>query len=99
MVARFARPRRAVKPQCRAARRRRGLDSESADRAINVTAMRVVVGQCPRDQVPDFTDQQGVEPQVPANLLPFFLGWIYPRERRPVPRTLFLAEAQKEQCR
>jgi phytanoyl-CoA hydroxylase len=40
-----------------AARRRRGLDSESADRAIiNVTAMRVVVGHCPRDQVPDFTD-------------------------------------------
>jgi hypothetical protein len=33
-----------------------GLDSESADRAIiNVTAMRVVVGHCPRDQVPDFT--------------------------------------------
>jgi hypothetical protein len=39
-----------------AARRRRGLDGESADRAIiNVTAIRVVVGHCPRDQVPDFT--------------------------------------------
>jgi hypothetical protein len=43
-----------------AARRRRGLDSESADRAIiNVTAMRVVVGHCPRDQVPDFTADTG----------------------------------------
>jgi hypothetical protein len=41
---------------CRmAARRRRGLDGEDADRAIiNVTAMRVV-GHCPRGQVPDFT--------------------------------------------
>jgi hypothetical protein len=42
----FARPRQAVKPLCRmAARRRRGLDRESADRAIiNVAAMRAVVG-------------------------------------------------------
>jgi hypothetical protein len=42
---------------CRmAARRRRGLDGEDADRAIiNVTAVRVVVGHCPRGQVPDFT--------------------------------------------
>jgi hypothetical protein len=32
------------------------LDGESADRAtIKVTAMRVVVGHCPRDRVPDST--------------------------------------------
>src|SRR5258707_10848002 len=56
-VAGFARPRRAVKPN--AAWRRAegaGLDGESADRAIiNVTAIRVVVGHCPRGQVPNFT--------------------------------------------
>jgi hypothetical protein len=33
-----------------------GLDGEDADRAIiSVTALRVVVGHCPRGQVPNFT--------------------------------------------
>src|SRR5439155_3045136 len=48
-----------------AARRRRGLDGESADRAIiNVTAMRVVVGHCPRDQVPDFTARRPAHARI-----------------------------------
>jgi glycine/D-amino acid oxidase-like deaminating enzyme len=37
----------------------RRFDSGGSGRAkaiINVTAMRVVVGHCPRDQVPDFPD-------------------------------------------
>jgi uncharacterized membrane protein HdeD (DUF308 family) len=56
-VAGFARPRQAVKPRCPGRRAEgAGLDGAGADRAImNVTTMRVVVGHCPSDQVPDFT--------------------------------------------
>jgi hypothetical protein len=50
----FGRSCQTVKPQRRA--EGAGLDGEGASRAIlNVSAMRVILEHCPKDQVPDFT--------------------------------------------